>query len=106
MGKKERRFFRSSPRHNIPCPVMCGACCSGYWRDVFDEEPETTTKCPYMGANGCDLERPDRPFECNYYLCELARSVLRGELTKEQALPYAERGDQYNAHAWRGKKEG
>ena len=49
---------------DIECPVKCGSCC---------------IDCLHLLKSGCKLQRKERPFECNAYLCGKGTLVLYGE---------------------------
>lgn len=47
-------FYMIKINPDIKCLIGCGCCC---------------LDCPELNKDGCKLERKDRPFECNAYLC-------------------------------------
>lgn len=81
---------RLASNRGVTCPMRCGQCCD-YWRDVdslAEAHPDRQSwqACPHDGRAGCRLPRKDRPPECTAYLCDTARLVLRGRITKEEGL--------------------
>jgi hypothetical protein len=65
------------------CPISCGECCDqwGYievlWRGnhhLHRDDP-----CPYLGPDGCQLPRGQRPKACKDYLCARAQQVIYEE---------------------------
>ena len=73
------------------CPLQCGMCCD-YWQDVFPDPTIPPGDCPHMGDEGCDLPREKRPVECIEHLCEVARGLIDGSLTRRRARSLKRRG--------------
>jgi len=94
-----------SSKRSTRCPILCGACCYKYWKNVHEIIEDlkidlTAEDCPHLGKSGCKLSRKERPSSCLEYFCPAAEGVMNKSITLEEGIDLASSDKQDCTNAW------